>query len=84
MCIRDRDKGTREPLVPWSVSYYEKKHPVAAQLLARLKEEGVYTYMRWNVLMVCPPLCITKDELTWGLERIDDALTLVDDHIATS
>ncbi len=79
-----KDKGTREPLVPWSVSYYEKKHPVAAQLLARLKEEGVYTYMRWNVLMVCPPLCITKDELTWGLERIDDALTLVDDHIATS
>ena len=34
--------------------------------------------------MICPPLCITKDELAWGLERIDDALTLVDEYAARS
>ena len=76
-----KDKETREPLIPWTVEYYETKHPIATQLLGRLKEEGLYTYMRWNILMICPPLCITKEELTWGLERIDDALTLADKHV---
>jgi len=79
-----KDKETREPVVPWTVGFYERKHPITKQLLGKLKEEGLYTYMRWNVLMICPPLCITKEELTWGLEKIDAALTLVDDHIARS
>lgn len=77
-----KDKETKEPIVPWNVTYYEKKHPITVELLRKLKAEGLYTYMRWNVLMICPPLCITKDELTWGLDRINDALTLVDDYIA--
>lgn len=77
-------KETREPLIPWTAEHYEKKHPLVTQLLGRLKEEGLYTYMRWNVLMICPPLCITKEELAWGLERIDDALVLADEYIAKS
>jgi len=77
-----KDKGTREPLIPWTVEYYEKKHPLTGQLLGRLKQEGLYTYMRWNVLYICPPLCITKEELTLGLERIDEALTITDEYVA--
>lgn len=79
-----KNQETREPIVPWSVSYYEKKHPITGQLLGKLKADGLYTYTRWNILMICPPLCITRDELTWGLERIDDALTLVDDYVERS
>jgi taurine--2-oxoglutarate transaminase len=79
-----RDKKTREPIIPWTVIYYEKKHPLTGLLLGKLKEEGVLTYMRWNVLMICPPLCITKDELDWGLERLDNALDVVDGYIAKS
>lgn len=79
-----KDKNTREPLVPWTVEYYEHKHPITAQLLARLKEKGLLTYMRWNVLFVCPPLCITEKELLWGLEQIDEALEIVDDQLGKS
>ncbi len=75
-----KDKGTREPLIPWTVTFYERKHPLAARLVGRLKEEGLYTYMRWNVLMICPPLCITREELDWGLDRIDEALALADGY----
>jgi len=53
-------------------------------LLGKLMEEGLYTYMRWNVLMICPPLCITKEELAWGLDRIDGALAIADEYIARS
>ena len=75
-----QDKETKKPMIPWTVEYYEKKHPLTGQLLGKLKEEGLYTYMRWNVLMICPPLCITKQELDWGLDRIDRALTIADDY----
>jgi len=77
-----KDKATREPLVPWTIEAYEKKHPLTGQLVSQLKAEGVYTYMRWNVLMICPPLCITQDELDWALDKIDRALALVDGHLA--
>ena len=76
-----RDKETREPLVPWNVQYYEEKHPITGELVSRMKAQGLYAYMRWNVLMICPPLCITKHELTWGLERIDDALVIADEYV---
>ncbi len=76
------DKATREPLVPWTVEHYEKKHPVIKNFLMKLKEEGLYTYSRWNVILICPPLCITKEELTWGLEKIDQAVSQIDQYIA--
>ena len=77
-----KNKITREPLIPWTVKYYENKHPITGQLLGKLKELGLITYMRWNVLFICPPLCITKDELSWGLDQIDAALKIVDDYTA--
>ena len=79
-----KDKETKERLVPWTVEYYEKKHPVMGELLSTLKEEGVHTYARWNVLMIAPPLCITEQELMEGLGKIDKALTMVDTYISTT
>jgi len=80
--VKDRD--TREPLIPWTVEHYEKKHALTSKLLGKLKEEGLYTYTRWNVLMICPPLCITQEQLDWGLEKIDQALSMVDEYIAST
>jgi taurine--2-oxoglutarate transaminase len=77
-----KDRETREPVIPWTVEFYEKKHPLVGQLLGKLMRDGLYTYMRWNVLMICPPLCITKEELDWGLERIDDALIAADEYVS--
>jgi taurine--2-oxoglutarate transaminase len=45
-----KDGRTREPVIPWTVEFYEKKHPLTSQLLARLKEHGLYTYMRWECI----------------------------------
>ena len=32
-----------------------------------------------RIFFIAPPLCISKEELVWGLEKIDNALTLIDD-----
>jgi taurine--2-oxoglutarate transaminase len=77
-----KDRESREPIVAWTVKNYENKDPVVSKIVARLKEEGVFTYSRWNVLFICPPLSISKDELDFGLEKIDGVLALADDYVA--
>ena len=38
-------------------------------------ESGLYLMTHWNVIIVAPPLTITREELDEGLEKLDDALT---------
>ena len=76
-----KDRATREPVVPWTVKAYEGKDPLMTKLISELKEKGLYAYTRWNIILICPPLSITKDELTWGLDQIDSVLSLADEYI---
>ncbi len=76
------DREAKTPLVPWTTETFERNFPIMDKLTETLKEEGLYAYARWNILFICPPLSITMDELNWGLEKIDAAITLIDDYIA--
>ncbi len=67
------DRETREPLVPW----YGGRNAPMAQLGAALREEGVYAFGRYNLLLITPPLIITDDEIDSGLEGLDRALSRV-------
>src|SRR5436190_2223895 len=71
-----RDRETREPLVPFNASG-EALAPMAKLMEAAL-ERGLYLMTHWNVIMVCPPLTITRDELAEGLGILDEVLAIVD------
>jgi taurine--2-oxoglutarate transaminase len=43
-------------------------------------ESGLYLMTHWNVVMICPPLTITRDELDEGLGVLDRALAVADEH----
>jgi taurine--2-oxoglutarate transaminase len=73
-----RNRETREPLVPFNATG-EAFAPVAALMKAAL-ERGLYLMTHWNVVMVCPPLTITREELDEGLEILDEALAVADKH----
>jgi taurine---2-oxoglutarate transaminase len=47
------------------------------QVRKRLLDAGLSTYINKNLVFVCPPLIITKEELLTGLHIIEDALTLL-------
>jgi taurine---2-oxoglutarate transaminase len=72
-----RDRETREPLVPFNASG-EAFAPVA-RLMKSALEHGLYLMTHWNVVMVCPPLTITREELDEGLSILDEALALADE-----
>jgi taurine--2-oxoglutarate transaminase len=64
------DRQTREPLVAWQGP---SSGPMPA-FFARLRERGVSTYGRYNVVMVTPPLTISRAELDEGLDALGETL----------
>ncbi len=53
-----------------------------ARLQKAALECGLYLMAHWNVVMVCPPLTITREELDEGLAILDDALAIADEYVA--
>jgi taurine--2-oxoglutarate transaminase len=72
------DRESREPLVPFNGTG-EAFSPMANVMKAAL-ERGLYLMTHWNVILVVPPLTITRDELDEGLAVLDDALAEADAH----
>jgi len=68
-----KDKASREPLAPFNGS-----SPEMAKLAAHLKSKHLYAFSRFNMLWVCPPLIISENELSQGLDIIEEALLLTD------
>ena len=51
---------------------------VMNKVAAKIKELGMYTFVRWNYVFIAPPLCITKEEVDEGLAIISEALEIAD------
>jgi taurine--2-oxoglutarate transaminase len=68
-----KDKASREPLAPFNGS-----GPEMGKLASHLKSKHLYAFSRFNMLWVCPPLIISENELSHGLDIIEQALVLVD------
>jgi taurine---2-oxoglutarate transaminase len=75
-----KNRETREPLVPFNATG-EAFAPVARVYKAAL-ERGLYLMTHWNVVMVCPPLTITRDEIDEGIAALDEALVIADEYAA--
>jgi taurine--2-oxoglutarate transaminase len=75
-----KSRETREPLVPFNGSG-EAADPVARLSKAAL-DRGLYLMTHWNVIMICPPLTITREELEEGLSILDEALAIADEYVA--
>jgi len=72
-----KNRETREPLVPFNGTG-EAAKPVTALAKAAL-ERGLYLMTHWNVVMVCPPLTITREEIEEGIAALDEALSVADE-----
>jgi len=49
-----------------------------AALARFFRQEGLYTFVRWNTFFTNPPLTITDDELREGFGIIDRGLAIAD------
>jgi taurine--2-oxoglutarate transaminase len=65
-----KDRKTLAPLAPFNGT-----SPAMIQLGKFFREQGLYTFVRWNTFFTNPPLTITEDELKHGFDIIDRGLT---------
>jgi taurine--2-oxoglutarate transaminase len=68
-----RNRATREPMAPFNGT-----SPEMAKLGKFFREQGLFTFVRWNNFFTNPPLCITEAELLEGFAVIDQALEITD------
>jgi taurine--2-oxoglutarate transaminase len=71
-----KSRTTKEPMAPFNAKPDEMA--VMNKVAARLKELGMYTFVRWNYIFVAPPLCINKEQIDEGLAMISDAVSIAD------
>jgi taurine--2-oxoglutarate transaminase len=73
-----KNRETKEPMAAWNGKPADMllMNPVAA----KIRELGMYTFVRWNYIFIAPPLNITKDQIDEGLDIISQAIALVDPH----
>jgi taurine--2-oxoglutarate transaminase len=64
------DSKTKAPLAPFG-----QTSAASRRLAVLLREEGLYTFVRWHTFFTNPPLCITEGQLKEGFGMIDRALT---------
>ncbi len=75
-----KNRATREPLTPYNPKP-DQLGPMPA-FNAFLRENGLFTFVRWNTFFVNPPLSITEEQLREGLAIIDRGLDIVDKAVA--
>jgi taurine--2-oxoglutarate transaminase len=68
-----RDRATMEPMAPFNGTSDEM-----AAIGKFFRQEGLYTFVRWNYFFTNPPLTISEDELADGFAIIDRALEITD------
>ena len=75
--VKDRD--TKEPIAPFNAKADELK--ITNKVAARIKELGMYTFVKWSYIFVAPPLCVTKEQIDEGLAIISEALKISDAEV---
>jgi taurine--2-oxoglutarate transaminase len=48
---------------------------------AKIKDLGMYTFVRWSYIFIAPPLIVTKEQIDEGLKIISEAIAIADNYV---
>lgn len=74
-----KNRQTKEPMAPFNAKPDEMA--IMNKVAAKIRELGMYTFVRWNYVFVAPPLSITKEQIEEGLAIISEAIKIADEHV---
>jgi taurine---2-oxoglutarate transaminase len=74
-----KNRITKEPMAPFNAKPDEMV--IMNKVAAKIRELGMYTFVRWNYVFIAPPLCISKAEIDEGLAIISEAIKIADEYI---
>ena len=72
-----RNRKTRQPMAPFNGTSDEM-----AALGRFFREQGLYTFVRWNTFFTNPPVCINEQQLREAFAIIDRGLEIMDKAVS--
>ena len=73
-----KNRKTKEPITPWNAKPDEME--VTNKMAAKIRELGMFTFVRWNFIFIAPPLNVSKEEVDEGLKIISEAIAIADEY----
>jgi len=69
-----KNRETKEPTTEWNAKDLE----ITNKMAAKIRELGMFTFVRWNWIFIAPPLNVSKEEVDEGLNIISQAIAIAD------
>ena len=73
-----KNRKTKEPMAPFNAKPNEME--VMNKVAAKIRELGMYTFVRWSYIFIAPPLIVTKEQIDEGLNIISEAIKIADEN----
>lgn len=73
-----KNRKTKEPVTPWNAKPDQME--VTNKMLAKIRELGMFTFVRWNFIFIAPPLIINKEQVDEGLSIVSEAIAIADQY----
>ncbi|MDP4132098.1 MAG: aminotransferase class III-fold pyridoxal phosphate-dependent enzyme [Bacteroidota bacterium] len=74
-----KNRKTKEPMAPFNAKPDEMQ--IMNKVAAKIKELGMYTFVRWNFIFIAPPLCVTKEQVDEGLAILSESIRIADGYV---
>jgi taurine---2-oxoglutarate transaminase len=74
-----KNRKTKEPMAPFNAKPDEMA--VMNKVAAKIKDLGMYTFVRWSYIFIAPPLIVTKEQIDEGLGIISEAIKIADAEV---
>ena len=69
-----KNRKTRQEMSEWNKPMSQPMMDLAASL----KNNGISTFVRWNQVYICPPLCVNEKQIDDALEIYSKAFEITD------
>ncbi len=73
-----KNRETKEPITPWNAK--PEDMDITFKMAAKIRELGMFTFVRWSFIFIAPPLNVSKEEIDEGLEIISQAISIADEY----
>ncbi|HSC40117.1 MAG TPA: aminotransferase class III-fold pyridoxal phosphate-dependent enzyme [Chitinophagaceae bacterium] len=74
-----KNRSTKEPMAPFNAKPEEMA--IMNKVAGKLKQLGMYAFVRWNYVFIAPPLTITQEQADEGLAIISEAIAIADEYV---
>ena len=73
-----KNRKTKEPVTPWNAAPEDME--ATNKMAAKIRELGMFTFVRWNYIFIAPPLNVSKTEVDEGLKIVSQAIAIADKY----